>query len=352
MARASDFAAIGDGLDSIRQSILQRKLEEYRAQKDAEEKARYEAQSARQIKLDDAMGQFRTSQLKNQTDAAADAAAARKFTQDRLTAADALKAQGAAQALDTKRQYMSQFGPAVAADPETNPTPNGEATGGLDITSPEDQLRAAQRVPGALDQDKMLSIATSLANTKARLEAGGPAEAKNIEPQLKTFTIGGKDVTLIYNPATGHHSFPPDSKTNKPNMRDVLAVGKQIKENTARMAEILSMDPAQVKRGVTDKEYRALEAENRKLNDMMFPLMDEKPAASPGVAAAPGAAPAPAAAPAAAQPTAPRGAAAPKVSSPVDAQEALRQANEAISQGKDPALVRKRLLEMGIQLKD
>ncbi len=328
MARASDFDAISRGLDSIRQSILQRKLEEYRAERDAEERSRYEAQTARQLKLDADMGAYRTAQLKNQTDAAAALAAERKAAGDyrawqmkRTEAADAAAAAAQAKAAGQQEYFntalrASDAGPAMQtlAGFATSPDLNlGKGLPDLSGMTPQDfqpqpltnerVLRAetaaglatpqgAQRA--AMGEEKLAAMAAKL--------AAGPAAGKHIEPQLKTFTIGGKDVTLIFNPATGSSSFPPDPKTNKPNIRDVLAVGKQVKENTARMAEILSMDPSQVKRGVTDKEYRALEKENRQLNDMLLSLMDaaEQPAAGATAPANPGAA-----APAPSQPAVP-----------------------------------------------
>jgi hypothetical protein len=41
----------------------------------------------------------------------------------------------------------------------------------------------------------------------------------------------------------------------------------------------------------------------------------------------------------------------PKVQNQADVDEAIKQANEAIKAGKDPVLVKKRLQEMGIELK-
>lgn len=306
MARASDYEGIHRGLDSIRQSILQRKLEEYRAERDAVEQERYGAATARQIKLDADMGQFRTAQQKAQADAAAATNDFRKWQMDRATAGDAEKT-AAAKAAAGQKDYFntalraSEAGPAMQslAGAVTNPDLNlGKGLPDLSGMTPQDFQPQPLTNERVLRAETAAGLATpqgaqqaamgeeKLAAMQAKL-AAGPAAAKNIEPQLKTFTIGGKDVTLIYNPATGSSSFPPDPKTNKPNIKDVLAVGKQVKENTARMSEILSMDPSQVKRGVTDKEYRALEAENRQLNDMLLPLMDAAGQAPAGQTSAP-----------------------------------------------------------------
>lgn len=152
MARAEDYAAVGAGLDSIGQSILQRRLQDFRDQQAAEEKQRHAA-----------MQQWRASQLAQQQTAQQDTnnfhqgtllLEKQKFA--RQIAGDEATANGQATAKAQQARFRSRFAPepdrnlgapeeGYVPDPGLAPTPEnlmqvGIETGAL---SPAELLKAA-----------------------------------------------------------------------------------------------------------------------------------------------------------------------------------------------------------------
>jgi hypothetical protein len=160
--RAQDVETMSRGFDSIRSALLQRKLEEFQAQKDAEEKQRYNASMARQLQLDQGMEDFRQHQMR-QGDAAGEVQrgtlALHQEDSNRRAAADARTADErrdeAMKGAAFQRQFTGEPNPDTA---EFEDTMDRKAA---DPTNPTDVLRAGAAT-GALPPDKLAQMAVQL----------------------------------------------------------------------------------------------------------------------------------------------------------------------------------------------
>lgn len=303
MATAQDYNAVSRGLDSITQAVLGNFMARRAREQQEEEQRRFDQQRADQLAAEVAMRQLRERQIKlaedqakAQADARAATAAFQKETLAQRNRAGLEKTQAAADAAGLQRAFMGQFNGDAAAEPVNYDEAIGAtAAPRLDITKPEDVLRAAQRVPGAMTPQQLAEIA--LRNQVATAKAA-PEAAKNIEPVLKDYDVGnGQKLKVLYNPATGAHTLVKDPVQNKVAIRDVLAVRSALQKNTARMQELLAVPPENF--GLPERrEYKSLQEDNTFLNNLIGPVIEGEGVA-PGQPA-PGAAPAPAPAPAAA----------------------------------------------------
>jgi hypothetical protein len=300
MATAQDYNAVSRGLDSITQAVLGNFMARRAREQQEEEKRRFDQQRADQLAAEVAMRQLRERQMKlaedqakAQADARAATAAFQKETLAQRNRAGLEKTQAAADAAGLQRAFMGQFNGDAAAEPVNYDEAIGAtAAPRLDITKPEDVLRAAQRVPGAMTPQQLAEIA--LRNQVATAKAA-PTAAKNIEPVLKDYDVGnGQKLKVLYNPATGAHTLVKDPVQNKVAIRDVLAVRSALQKNTARMQELLAVPPENF--GLPERrEYKSLQEDNTFLNNLIGPVIEGEGVA-PGQPA-PGAAPAPAPAP-------------------------------------------------------
>lgn len=300
MATAQDYNAVSRGLDSITQAVLGNFMARRAREQQEEEKRRFDQQRADQLAAEVAMRQLRERQIKlaedqakAQADARAATAAFQKETLAQRNRAGLEKTQAAADAAGLQRAFMGQFNGDSAAEPVNYDEAIGATTAPrLDITKPEDVLRAAQRVPGAMTPQQLAEIA--LRNQVATAKAA-PEAAKNIEPVLKDYDVGnGQKLKVLYNPATGAHTLVKDPVQNKVAIRDVLAVRSALQKNTARMQELLAVPPENF--GLPERrEYKSLQEDNTFLNNLIGPVIEGEGVA-PGQPAA-GAAPAPAPAP-------------------------------------------------------
>lgn len=298
MATAQDYNAVSRGLDSITQAVLGNFMARRAREQQEEEKRRFDQQRADQLAAEVAMRQIRERQMKlaedqakAQADARAATAAFQKETLAQRNRAGLEKTQAAADAAGLQRAFMGQFNGDAAAEPVNYDEAIGAtAVPRLDITKPEDVLRAAQRVPGAMTPQQLAEIA--LRNQVATAKAA-PEAAKNIEPVLKDYDVGnGQKLKVLYNPATGAHTLVKDPVQNKVAIRDVLAVRSALQKNTARMQELLAVPPENF--GLPERrEYKSLQEDNTFLNNLIGPVIEGEGVA-PGQPA-PGAAPAPAA---------------------------------------------------------
>lgn len=302
MATAQDYNAVSRGLDSITQAVLGSYIARRAREQEAATQAAREQDRADRLAAEVAMRQMQERQMKlaeQQAKAQADARAAtadfQKQTLAARTSAEQAKAQAAADAAGVQRAFMGQFNGETA-----EPVNYDEAIGAaqvprLDITKPEDVLRAAQRVPGAMTPQQLAEIALrhQVATAKATPEA-----AKNIEPVLKDYDVGnGQKLKVLYNPATGAHTLVKDPVQNKVAIRDVLAVRTALQKNTARMQELLAVAPENFGRPER-REYKSLQEDNTFLNNLIGPVIEGE-GVTPGKPANPGGegAPAPAAKP-------------------------------------------------------
>lgn len=278
MATAQDYNAVSRGLDSITQAVLGNFMARRAREQEAEDKRRFEQQRADQLAAEVAMRQIRERQMKlaedqakAQAEARAATAAFQKETLAQRNRAGLEKTQAAADAAGLQRAFAGQFNGATA-----EPVNYDEAIGAaeaprLDITKPEDVLRAAQRVPGAMTPQQLAEIA--LRNQVATAKAA-PEAAKNIEPVLKDYDVGnGQKLKVLYNPATGAHTLVKDPVQNKVAIRDVLAVRTALQKNTARMQELLAVPPENF--GLPERrEYKSLQEDNTFLNNLIGPVIE------------------------------------------------------------------------------
>ena len=294
MATNQDYNAVSQGLDSITRAVLGSFMARQQREQLAAEEKRREQERADRLAFQAWQQQDREKQRKLQEQAAQDAAAARKAQEQRLTAQEAervragrLKEQAAQDAAGLQKAFMQQFDPAVQADPRIAPTSYDEAIGAttppaLRIENPADLMQAAQRVPGVLTPQQMVELA--IRNQAATVKST-PEPAKNIEPVLKDYELGGgQKLRVLYNPATGANTLIKDPVQNKVAVRDVLAVRAALQKNTARMQELLAVPPENF--GLPERrEYKSLQEDNAFLNGLINPLIDEAPSA-PAPAAA------------------------------------------------------------------
>lgn len=285
MATAQDYNAVSRGLDSITQAVLGNFMARRAREQEAEEKRRFEQQRADQLAAEVAMRQMRDRQMKLAEDQAKAQAAARAATADfqkqtlaARTSAEQAKAQAAADAAGVQRAFAGQFNGATAEPANYDEAIGSAEAPRLDITKPEDVLRAAQRVPGAMTPQQLAEIA--LRNQVATAKAA-PEAAKNIEPVLKDYDVGnGQKLKVLYNPATGAHTLVKDPVQNKVAIRDVLAVRTALQKNTARMQELLAVPPENF--GLPERrEYKSLQEDNTFLNNLIGPVIDGE-GVSPG----------------------------------------------------------------------
>ena len=279
MATAQDYNAVSRGLDSITQAVLGNFMARRAREQQEEEQRRFDQQRADQLAAEVAMRQLRERQMKlaedqakAQAEARAATAAFQKETLAQRNRAGLEKTQAAADAAGLQRAFMGQFNGDAAAEPVNYDEAIGAtAAPRLDITKPEDVLRAAQRVPGAMTPQQLAEIA--LRNQVATAKAA-PEAAKNIEPVLKDYDVGnGQKLKVLYNPATGAHTLVKDPVQNKVAIRDVLAVRSALQKNTARMQELLAVPPENF--GLPERrEYKSLQEDNTFLNNLIGPVIE------------------------------------------------------------------------------
>lgn len=279
MATAQDYNAVSRGLDSITQAVLGNFMARRAREQQEEEQRRFDQQRADQLAAEVAMRQLRERQMKlaedqakAQAEARAATAAIQKETLAQRNRAGLEKTQAAADAAGLQRAFMGQFNGDATAEPVNYDEAIGAtAAPRLDITKPEDVLRAAQRVPGAMTPQQLAEIA--LRNQVATAKAA-PEAAKNIEPVMKDYDVGnGQKLKVLYNPATGAHTLVKDPVQNKVAIRDVLAVRSALQKNTARMQELLAVPPENF--GLPERrEYKSLQEDNTFLNNLIGPVIE------------------------------------------------------------------------------
>ena len=201
MARASDYQFISEGLDSIAQARVRRLLQDYQAQRDAEEKRRYDEQMARQLSADKAVADWRTQQGQRQTDLLAfqkqQAADNKAFREGQLTRG----AQAQADAQAQNQAFSNLLLGGEAAPQETSQFEHLNPTGEAQPLTGEGVAKAAAGA-GILTPDMARNLAdTALRERALTAKGGAPTDNK---PQPFEFTLpDGKLAYGLYSPRTG-----------------------------------------------------------------------------------------------------------------------------------------------------